>query len=124
MFSLFHGRVACEEYGTCEKGGAPLCDSPLAINCLHIKQFACHKLSEKGTESILLTTFGGGEHGWCSGESALPPTGVACVRFWLGVIKIMNCVGQVCWWFSSLFQAFFSRYSGFSPITKTNISKL
>ena len=49
-----------------------------------------------------------------------PPKCVTRVRF----PGIASYVGWVCCWFSSLLRGFFFGFSGFSPSTKTYISKL
>jgi len=51
--------------------------------------------------------------------SRSPPTNVARVR----ILDPVSQVGWVCCWFSSLLRGFFSRFSGFPPSTKINISK-
>ena len=50
----------------------------------------------------------------------LPPTNVGGGGFNSSLVPY---VGWVCCWFSSFLLGFFSRFSGFPPCTKTNISK-
>ena len=64
-------------------------------------------------EYHISTTRGAGMAQWWE---HLPPTTVAQVRF----PDPASHVGWVCYWFSSLHQGFFSRYSSFPPSTKTN----